>query len=174
MKIVRLALVAMILGSLAGCANPQVVQISPGVYQLGRADHGGIFGNRDALKAGVIRDADAFAEKQGKVAVPVCAREHPVGILGDWASFEYTFRVEDKDAPDAKIARILVVTDSKSSPEFRSLGGKDIFYIAQSVDERPPNTAREPAAAPSVSGISSNSPAGSISTPVSSGGGSAR
>jgi hypothetical protein len=143
MKIVRLALVATVLGLLAGCANPQVVQVSPGVYQLGRADHGGIFGNRDALKAGVIRDADAFAEKQGKVAVPVCAKEHPVGILGDWASYEYTFRVEDKNDPDAKIPRILVVTDSKSSPEFRSMGGNDTFYTARPVGERP-NTALEP------------------------------
>ena len=133
MKIVRLSITTMFLALLAGCANPKVVQISSGVYQLGRADHGGIFGNRDALKSGVISDANAFAEKQGKVAIPVCAKEHPVGILGDWASFEYTFRVVDKSDPEAKIPKMLVVTDSKSSPEFRSMGGNDTFYTAQPV-----------------------------------------
>ncbi len=133
MKIPNLTFITLLLPLVAGCANPQVVQISPGVYELARADHGGIFGNKDALKTGVIRDANAFAEKQGKVAIPLCAKEHPVGILADWASFEYTFKVVDKDAPDAKIPRILVVTNSTNSPEFRSLGGKDVFYTAQPV-----------------------------------------
>ena len=133
MKIIRLSITTLFLALLAGCANPKVVQISSGVYELGRSDHGGIFGNEDALKSGVISDANAFAEKQGKVAIPVYAKQHPVGILGDWASFEYTFRVVDKDDPEAKIPKMLVVTDSKSSPEFRSLGGKDVFYIAQPI-----------------------------------------
>jgi len=118
---------------LAGCANPSVVQLSPGVYELSRADHGGIFGNEEALKSGVISDANAFAESQGKVAIPVAAKEHPVGILGDWASYQYDFKVVDKDSPEAKIPKILVRVDSVSSPEFRSLGGKDVLYTAQPV-----------------------------------------
>jgi len=118
---------------LAGCANPKVVQISPGVYQLSRDDHGGIFGNEERLKANVIRDANKFAESQGKVAIPISARAHPVGILGDWASFEYNFEVVDTNNLEAHTPKVLVVTDSKSSPEFRSLGGKDIFYVAQPV-----------------------------------------
>ncbi len=117
----------------AACANPSAVQISPGIYQLGRADHGGIFGNKDALKAGVIRDANTFADGQGKVAIPISAKEHPVGIMGDWATFEYTFRVLGKDDPEAHIPKTLVVSDSQSSPEFRSLGGKDTYYKAETV-----------------------------------------
>jgi hypothetical protein len=123
----------LLLALCAGCANPQVVQISPGVYELGRSDHGGVFGNQDALRARVIRDANAFAEKQGKVSIPLCARQHPVGILADWASFQYEFRVVSTNDPEAQIPRILVETDLKSSPEFRSLGGKDVFYTAQPV-----------------------------------------
>jgi hypothetical protein len=107
--------------------------MSPGVYELARADHGGIFGNEEALKAGVIRDASAFAESQGKVAIPVAARQHPVGIMGDWASYTYDFKVVDKDSPEAKVAKILVRVESVSSPEFRSLGGKDVLYTAQAV-----------------------------------------
>ncbi|HVX91263.1 MAG TPA: hypothetical protein VHC20_06615 [Candidatus Paceibacterota bacterium] len=118
---------------LAACANPGVVQVSSGVYQLGRADHGGIFGNKDALKAGVLRDANAFAEGQGKVAVPISAKEHPVGIMGDWASFEYTFKVVDKNDPEARVPKTLVVSNVRTSAEARSLGGKDIYYIAETV-----------------------------------------
>ena len=87
---------------LIGCANPGIVQLSPDTYMLSRDDHGGVFGNKNKLKAGVIRDANAFAEKRGKIAIPISAKEHPVGILGDWASFEYQFRVLDKNDPEAR------------------------------------------------------------------------
>jgi hypothetical protein len=133
MKITNFICIVALATFVAGCVNPQVVQISPGVYELSRDDHGGIFGNEEALKAGVIRDANKFAESQGKVAIPISARAHPVGILGDWASFEYNFKVLDTNNPEALIPEVLVVTDSKSSPEFRSLGGKDVFYVAEPV-----------------------------------------
>jgi hypothetical protein len=80
-----------------------------------------MFGNRDALKSGVIRDANGFAENQGKVAIPVSAKEHPMGIFADWASFEYTFKVVDKNDPEAQIPKMLVRVDAERSPEFRSL-----------------------------------------------------
>ena len=115
----------------AGCSNPEIVQMSSGVYELARADHGGIFGNKDALKSGVIRDANTYAERQGKVAVPVSAKEHPVGILGDWASYEYVFKVVDKNSPDALIPWILVRSDSARAGGFTSLGSKDTYYVAK-------------------------------------------
>jgi hypothetical protein len=91
-----------VIGFCSGCQNPQVVQISPNIYVLAREDHGGIFGNASALRANVIKDANAFAAKQGKVALPVCSKFHPVGILGDWASFEYQFKLVDTNSVDAK------------------------------------------------------------------------
>ncbi len=133
MKLLSSMLAVVSVCLVAGCANPDVVQMSPGVYELSRADHGGIFGNKDALRSSVIRDANAFAESQGKVAIPVAAKEHPVGILGDWASYQYDFKIVDKDSQEAKIPKILVRADSVSSPEFRSLGGKDVFYKAEPV-----------------------------------------
>jgi hypothetical protein len=90
-----------------GCANPGIVQISSNTYLLSREDHGGIFGSVSALKAGVFNDATAFAEKHGKAEIPVSAREHPVGIMGDWASFELTFRLTDKDAPEARSTYVM-------------------------------------------------------------------
>jgi len=133
MRIMKVFFTLFFLISLVGCANPGIVRLSPDVYQLGRADHGGIFGNKNALKAGVISDSNAFAEKQNKVAIPIRAKEHPMGIMGDWASYEYTFRVVDKDDPDALIPMILVETSSKRSNEWRNIGGKDLFYLAKPV-----------------------------------------
>lgn len=93
---------------LVGCANPGIVRISPDTYMLSREDHGGIFGNASALKQGVIRDADAFAESQGKVAIPVTAHFKPVGYgPAQWASFEYQFRVVDKNDPEVSRLRAL-------------------------------------------------------------------
>ena len=91
---------------LCGCANPGIVEIGPGIYDLSREDHGGIFGNASALKAGVIQDANKFAAQKGKVAVPIISKSHPVGVLGDWASFEYQFKLVDTNAPEAHAVSI--------------------------------------------------------------------
>lgn len=85
---------------LAGCSNPGIVQVSPDTYLLAREAHGGVFASSAALKAGVIQDANAFAESQGKVAIPISAKEKPMGNgPAQWASFEYQFRVVEKDDP---------------------------------------------------------------------------
>jgi S1-C subfamily serine protease len=102
MKIKLIILFALASMFFVGCKNPGVVELSPGVYTLAREDHGGIFGNPSALKAGVIRDANAFAERQGKVAIPISTKAHPVGVLGDWASFEYVFKLVDTNSPEAQ------------------------------------------------------------------------
>ena len=87
---------------LAGCANPNIVQVSPDTYMLSREDHAGIFGSASALKAGVISDANAFAAAQGKLAIPISTHETPVGVMGKWAKFDYQFRVVDKNDPEAR------------------------------------------------------------------------
>ena len=88
---------------LVGCANPGVVKISPDTYMLYREDHGGIFGSPSSLKAGVIRDASIFAEKQGKVAIPISTNFKPMGNgPAQWASFEYQFRVVEKNDPEVR------------------------------------------------------------------------
>jgi hypothetical protein len=94
----------LLLGLLAGCAQTiGIVQVSPDTYMLTREDHGGIFAfNRGKLKTDAIREANDFAEKQGKIAIPVSMREHPCGVLGDWPSVEYQFRVVDKNDPEAR------------------------------------------------------------------------
>ena len=88
---------------LSGCANPGIVKLSPDTYMLSREAHGGIFASASALKAGVINDANVFAESQGKVAIPLASKETPMGSgPAQWASFEYQFRVVDKDDPEVR------------------------------------------------------------------------
>ena len=87
---------------IAGCANPGIVQLSPDTYMLSRTAHAGIFGNAAANKAKVIREANEFAASKGKVAIPLSSNEVPLGNRpGEFASFEYQFRLVDPNAPEA-------------------------------------------------------------------------
>jgi PEGA domain len=94
---------------LLGCASvPGPVQISPDTYVISREDHRGIFGSLASLKAEVIREANEFAAKQGKIAVPISAHEKPLGNgPAQWASFDYQFRVVDKNDPEAQRTSLL-------------------------------------------------------------------
>lgn len=105
---------------LAACANPGIVQLAPDTYVLNRVDKGGIFGNAAAMQAAVIQEASDFAASKGKVAVPIAARESPMG-LGRFASFEYQFRLADKDSPEAqkallRPASIVTVENAQTPP----------------------------------------------------------
>lgn len=98
--------------ALAGCANPGIVQISPDTYLLSREDRAGIFGSSSSLKAGVIRDANAFATSLGKIAIPITTTEKPVGLTpGSWARFDYQFRVVSTDDAEARRTSILPRAD---------------------------------------------------------------
>jgi hypothetical protein len=85
---------------LAGCANPGVVQLSPDTYFISHTDHSGIFGNASRMKAEVIQKANQFAARQGKIAIPISTHETPMGI-GQFASFDYQFRVVSTNDPEA-------------------------------------------------------------------------
>ena len=92
---------------LSGCANPGIVRLSPNTYMLSKEDHAGIFGSQARMQADVIGQANAFAESQGKIALPVSTHATPVGVLGHWATFSYEFRLVDKNDPDAQRAVLL-------------------------------------------------------------------
>jgi hypothetical protein len=132
--------------ALAGCANPGIVQVSPDTYILVREDHGGVFGSASSLKAGVIRDANLFAESQGKVAIPISARDKPMGGgPAQWASFEYQFRVVGKDDPEVRRtslvprADVVVEKTEKISADVRtkdeSNKPKDVYTELIKIDD---------------------------------------
>ena len=86
----------------AGCANPGVVKISPDTYILSRTDKGGIFGNAAAMKTDVLREANEFAESQGRIAIPIGLKETQLVVGRQFAGVEYQFRVVDKNDPEAR------------------------------------------------------------------------
>lgn len=99
----RLSAICLSMAILVGCANPGIVKLSPDTYMLSREAHGGIFASESALKAGVIKDANTFAESHGKVAIPISSKEKPRGNgPAQWASFEYQFRVVNPDDPEVQ------------------------------------------------------------------------
>ena len=103
MKIRTILFIIISAAFLAGCSNPGIVQLSPDTYMLTKQDHGGIFGNASKLKAEVIQEANVFAASQGKVAIPLATNERPMGSgPAQFASFEYQFRVVDKNDPEAR------------------------------------------------------------------------
>ena len=102
MKYLASALISVSAFALGGCVgNPGIVQMSPDTYMLSRTDRAGIFGNASAMKADVIREANEFAARKGKVAIPLGSTETPVAP-GRFATFEYQFRVVDKNDPEAR------------------------------------------------------------------------
>jgi hypothetical protein len=110
MNLLASALLACISLLLAGCSHPGIVQISPDTYFISRTDKGGVFGNASKMKVEVIREANEFAAKQGKVAIPLSTRETPMAI-GQFASFDYQFRVVDKNDPEAKRTALIPRAD---------------------------------------------------------------
>ena len=60
---------------------------------LSKSSPAGMFTNMPQLKADVIKEAQAFAAKRGKVAVPVST--HDVFPTHGFPSFEYQFRLAD-------------------------------------------------------------------------------
>ena len=102
MKISTSAISSALLLVLTGCATPGPVQLSPDTYMISRTDEAGVFGNASRMKMDVIRDADAFAASQGKVAIPISSNFIPMVVAHNMASFDYQFRVVDKNDPEAK------------------------------------------------------------------------
>lgn len=96
-----------------GCKNPEVTQLSPGVFILAKSDRKGMFGNFSTFKMKVIQEANEFAAARGKVAIPVSTRETPIAP-GRLATFEYQFRLVDKDSPEAKGVNVLGPTPTIS------------------------------------------------------------
>ena len=94
---------------MAACADdPSIVLVlSPDTYVASRMDKGGVLGNTSALIPDVIREANEFAARKGKVAVPVLMREVPAAA-GRFAFVEYQFRLLDKNDPAAQQSAAIV------------------------------------------------------------------
>lgn len=90
----NLALITALVSVLLGCATPDAMMISPGVYMISRTSAAGsVFVNMAQLKADTIEAANRFAKSKGKEAVAVSLRdERPVP---GFPLVEYQFRLVD-------------------------------------------------------------------------------
>jgi hypothetical protein len=90
------------------------------VYEVFYEDHKGVFGSEASLQNRVVSEANEFADRQGMVAKPIEARQHRVGILGDWAWAYYKFELAQKG--DIKVSKsaseIVFEADARMSNNF--------------------------------------------------------
>jgi hypothetical protein len=89
-----------------GCATASIVKVSDDTYIISKSDHSPGFGQSKALKGEVEAEANQFAAKLNKVAVPVSISSSPAFPL-HFASVEYRFRVLEKNDPVAVRAATL-------------------------------------------------------------------
>jgi len=86
---------------IAGCVTaPEIVKTSDNHYSLTRVDKGGSFDDIASTRQALINEANAFAAKQGKVAVKVAMKDTPLSVQG-YTSVEYQFELLSKAESDA-------------------------------------------------------------------------
>ena len=88
------ALIAIVVSALMGCAAPEAVMISPGVYMISRTSAAGsVLANMAQLKADTIEAANRFAQSKGKEAIAISIRdERPIP---GFPLVEYQFRLAE-------------------------------------------------------------------------------
>lgn len=97
--------------ALGGCATADIVPLGNNTYMISQMSAGGIFANQSKLKSDVILRANSFAESKGKVAIPVTSTQLGAIPGARMPSFEYQFRLVDKNDPRADGA------DLRSTPD---------------------------------------------------------
>jgi hypothetical protein len=141
MRTKALSAVALLVIAIGCASSPGIVQLSPDTYMISKEDHGGIFGSLAKLKADTIREANEFAARQGKVAIPIASKEKPMGICcGQWAAFEYQFRVVDKTDPEVRRASIGTPTAATQTAEVdieSSVANADVYVDGAFVGNAP-------------------------------------
>jgi len=143
---IRIGLVALLLGTaiaLGGCATAEVVPMGSDSYMISQTSAGGMFTNMGALKAEVIKRANAYADKKGKVAVPIASRETPPAP-GRMPNFEYQFRLVDANDPRAPGGGLIPRADmviennvhpSPTTPTANKAPEKDVYTELLKLDD---------------------------------------
>jgi len=126
----------------AGCKSLSIIQLSPDTYMVSKTSGAGVFKSMASLKAEVISAANAFAESKGKIAIPVASQVTPAAPLQN-PSFEYQFRVVDKNDPEARRtalvprADLVVEKTERTSTDVRTKEEKapDLYTELMKLDE---------------------------------------
>jgi hypothetical protein len=132
----RLAIVSLLIPIfyfIQGCLSSHgVVPVSSDTYMIRVEDHAGIFAfNRGKMKGEALQRAKAFADSKNMDISPVEMKEHPVGILGDWAAVEYQFRLVPKGSEKGSGGKLVRPADfiSENTQNINiNKGGSDELY----------------------------------------------
>jgi len=112
-------------------------------YMISQTSAGGIFKSMSSLKGEVMQRANAFAESKGKVVVPIAGKEAPA-YPGHMPSFEYQFRLVDKNDPRAEGGALvprpdMVVDVHNSAPAVPAISpsgnSKDVYTELLKLDD---------------------------------------
>jgi hypothetical protein len=130
----NLRFIALMLASitLVGCGGSGVLQVSPDTYLISRTSAAGAFASKAGMMKSVIEEANEFSASKGKITIPISSSfTRPVT---GFPTFEYQFRVVDKDdveaqrtalLPTAPVQRIQIDTNIKKSTKTNQ--EKDIY-----------------------------------------------
>jgi hypothetical protein len=127
-----LLMIALALGG--GCAanfeyakQQGIMPVNADTFEVFIEDHRGVMARGGSLREDAVSEANEYAEGQSKVAVPLEAKQHRVGILGDWPWAYYKFRLEPKNGrtspgpeqiifeDDARMSNNFLATRNKTS-----------------------------------------------------------
>lgn len=134
---------ALVAGALIGCATAPVIPMGNNTFMISQTSAGGVFKSMSSLKGEVMQRANAFAESKGKVAVPIAGKEAPA-YPGHMPSFEYQFRLVDKNDPRAEGGALLpraemVMDVHNTTPAAPASGNpgtsKDVYTELLKLDE---------------------------------------
>lgn len=131
MKPLLLATMALIF--CAGCASPTLIQLSPDTYVIYKEDHAGVFGNPYKEKEAVIKQANDFAAKQGKVAVPILLQTTPAAPMV-WPKTEYKFRLMSEEAA----RNVSSVVPEVERVQTREVDFTPLVNMSNSMNAQPP------------------------------------
>lgn len=93
----------------AGCASSGPMQLSQNTYMISKTSAAGAFASQSGMMASCIKQANAFAAKQGKVAVTRgTSWDRPAQ---GFPTFTYQFILVDKDDARAKDVSLAPVAD---------------------------------------------------------------
>lgn len=107
-NLIKSAAAAAALAFLSACTS-DVLQLSENTYMISKTSGAGAFASKSGMQAKAIKAANAFAAKQGKVAIATGSEwERPAQ---GFPTFTYHFMLVDKNDPRAKDRTLEKVPD---------------------------------------------------------------
>lgn len=140
-KILFVAVLATVFFILQGCLSSHgVIPVSSDTYMIRVEDHAGIFAfNRGKMKGEALKKAKAFADSKEMNVFPVEMKEHPVGILGDWAAVEYQFRLVPKGSQKNSGGKLVrpadFISENTQNLNIKNSGNDDLYDHLLKLDD---------------------------------------